>query len=158
MSVIPIEDAIAHLRAEIEDQADIQKKLEGAEEKAMAYLQRRFYADETALENAQATIAERIIDSRVTYEEAKKQADSLDNTDDKQLLIKYAEERFKEEHKQIRMIAKGIVINDAIRTGCLLILGDSFENREDVVTGTIATELPESSKHWLIDYRVDLGV
>lgn len=160
MSVIPIEDAIAHLRAEIEDQGDIQKKLDGAEEKAMAYLQRRFYADGAALDIAKATITQRVIDSRNAYEEAKKQAENVVNADDKQLLIKYADEQLKETRKQIRMIANGMVINDSIKVGVLLILGDIYENRGDYQQQNSYNNIviPEVSVYWLIDYRVDMGV
>jgi len=51
-----------------------------------------------------------------------------------------------------------IVANDSIRAATLLILGHLYANREDVVTGTIATELPRSSRSLLMPYRVGMGV
>lgn len=150
MSVIPIAEAMLHLRAEPEDQADIQLKLDAAEEKAMAYLQRRFYGDDGALNEAVKTIEERInsAESKLKAEQSKGSS----------VLSEYALDNYKLEMQQIRMIAKGMVINDAIKIACLLTLGDLYENREDSVTGTITADIPVSSRHWLIPYRVDMGV
>lgn len=50
-----------------------------------------------------------------------------------------------------------IVVNDLIRMGILMLLGHLYENRESVVTGTIATELPMSTASLLFPYRKGLG-
>lgn len=42
---------------------------------------------------------------------------------------------------------------DAIRSAILLLLGHLYEHREDVVIGTIATELPRGAKALLDPYR-----
>lgn len=52
MSVIDIEVGMQHLRAEAEDQSLVQRYLDAAEDSAMQYLQRRFYVDNAALEQA----------------------------------------------------------------------------------------------------------
>lgn len=46
-----------------------------------------------------------------------------------------------------------IVCNFMIRAGILLILGDLFANREDTVTGTIATQLPTGARQCLRPLR-----
>jgi hypothetical protein len=51
-----------------------------------------------------------------------------------------------------------IVINPSVRAACLLILGSLFENREDVVIGTISSELPLGSRSLLTPYRVGWGI
>ena len=51
-----------------------------------------------------------------------------------------------------------MIANDAIRAAILLILGHLYANREEVVTGTIATELPMTSRHLLQPYRKGMGV
>jgi len=51
-----------------------------------------------------------------------------------------------------------IVANDSIRAATLLILGHLYANREDVITGTIATEIPLSSRSLLMPYRIGMGV
>ena len=51
-----------------------------------------------------------------------------------------------------------IIINPSVRAACLLILGSLFESREDVVVGTISSELPMGSRSLLTPYRVGWGV
>lgn len=51
-----------------------------------------------------------------------------------------------------------ILANPSIKAACLLILGSLYSNREDVVIGTISSELPMGSRSLLTPYRVGLGV
>jgi hypothetical protein len=51
-----------------------------------------------------------------------------------------------------------ILINPSVRAACLLILGHLYGNREDVVVGTISSELPMGSRALLTPYRVGWGV
>jgi hypothetical protein len=51
-----------------------------------------------------------------------------------------------------------MLINPAIKAACLLILGHFYANREDVVTGTIATAMPMGSQALLTPYRIGWGV
>lgn len=51
-----------------------------------------------------------------------------------------------------------ILANASIKAACLLILGSLYSNREDVVIGTISSELPMGSRSLLTPYRVGLGV
>jgi len=51
-----------------------------------------------------------------------------------------------------------MVVNDAIRAAVLLIVGHLFNNREEVVTGTIATKMPMGAHALLWPHRVGLGV
>ncbi|MDZ7863379.1 head-tail connector protein [Acidovorax sp.] len=51
-----------------------------------------------------------------------------------------------------------VLVNAAIKAAILLLVGHLFANREDVVTGTIASNLPMGSRVLLQPYRVGLGV
>jgi hypothetical protein len=51
-----------------------------------------------------------------------------------------------------------MVATDAIRAAVLLILGMLYENREDVVIGLTAENLPRGSRALLQPYRVNMGV
>jgi len=51
-----------------------------------------------------------------------------------------------------------MVCNKQIKAACLLILGHLYANREDVVIGTIATELPKGSVALLTPHRIGWGV
>ena len=113
MTVIPIEVAMQHLRADGEDQNYVALVLEAAEDSAVQFLNRRFYADADAL--ASGVLA----------------GDAG---------------------------AEPILINPSIRAACLLIVGNLYGNREDVVVGTISSELPMGSRSLLMPYRIGLGV
>jgi hypothetical protein len=51
-----------------------------------------------------------------------------------------------------------IVVTKAITAACLLILGNLYANREDVVVGATVSDLPQGSRSLLSPYRVGLGV
>lgn len=51
-----------------------------------------------------------------------------------------------------------MVVNKSIQAAILLIFGHLAANREDVITGTIATDLPMGSRTLLQPYRVGMGV
>lgn len=53
---------------------------------------------------------------------------------------------------------KPMLSNASFKSACLLILGHLYANREDVVTGTIATDLPRGSQALLTPYRVGWGI
>lgn len=53
---------------------------------------------------------------------------------------------------------KPMLSNAPFKSACLLILGHLYANREDVVIGTIATDLPRGSQSLLTPYRVGWGI
>lgn len=113
MPVISMSIARHHLRDPDDDDEYLELLIDAAEGQAMDFLNRRFYVDQQALDDA------------IALGEA---GDSP------------------------------IVMNKQIRAACLLILGRLYANREDVVTGTIATELPQSSQSLLTPHRIGWGV
>lgn len=158
MSVISIELAMKHLLAEPEDQELVQSQLDGAEDAAMAYLQRAFFVDQADLDAARVQLPARRNTARLKYD-ADMVAAAL--TDDHLLrceAIADANFAFKEALDAATRVARGMIINPSIQSACLLKLGHLFANREEVVTGTIATELPQASKALLTPYRVGMGV
>lgn len=158
MSVIDIELAMKHLRAESEDQDLVQSQLDGAEAAAMAYLNRSFFVDQAALDLAKATTVQRTQSTRAVYRAALVQADALENTEDRCRLRERAREVLAQTFETIDMDEFGMVTNKAIEAACLLKLGHLYANREEVVTGTTAAELPLSSKSLLAPYRIGMGV
>ena len=52
----------------------------------------------------------------------------------------------------------GIVINPAIQAALLLIVGHLYANREDVVVGLSAAQLPSGAQYLLQPYRYGMGV
>lgn len=51
-----------------------------------------------------------------------------------------------------------IVVNDSVRAAVLLMLGHLYRNREEVITGTIVSEMKEGARNLLWPYRIGLGV
>lgn len=158
MSVIGIELAMKHLLAEPEDQDLVQAQLDAAEEACMQFLQRRFFADQASLNLARQNTLQRTRDARAAYLAAKATAGLPENYDVRGRLCDSARQVLADAYEEIDMDEHGIVINPAISAAALLKLGHLFANREEVVTGTIATELPLASKSLLMPYRVRMGV
>lgn len=158
MPVIDIDVAMQHLRAEDEDRALVEIQLGAAEEQASQYMQRRFYADQAALDAALADVPAAITTTRARYEEAVASIELIPLLEDRYGSRERAARAFADARAAVEMVARGIVINDAIRAACLLSLGHLYANREDVVTGTITAELPMGSRWLLNPYRTGLGV
>lgn len=158
MSIIALEDAKAHLRADGDDDALIQAYLDAAEDASAQFLNRAIYADDAALLAARvaapAMLATSLtdIETRVTaagdIEDGTQQCEALAviETDRRNALNAYRE------------AMAGVVINASITAACLLMLGKLYANREDVVTGQTAVELPQGAHSLLWPYRVGLGV
>lgn len=113
MPIIDLALARSHLREPDDDDAYLGMLLEAAEDQAMQFMDRRFYASQADLDAAVAA----------------------DEAGD-----------------------RPFVINDSIRAACLLILGHLYANREDVVTGITAIEVPMSSRLLLTPYRIGMGI
>jgi hypothetical protein len=158
MSVIDIAVGMAHLLAEPEDQGMVQIKLNAAEDSAVGYLQRRFFVDQLALNAARATVPAAITQTRSDFDAAVAAAEIIDNACDRSAALDVAARTFKEARTELSRISRGMVINDAIVAACLLILGNLYANREDVVIGTISSVLPKGSSSLLTPYRIEMGV
>lgn len=123
MAIVDIETAMHHLRADVDDLADVQLKLDAAVEIAEQYLGKRIYADAA---EARAARLQAMID-----------LETADEHDSYGFVM------------QSRAIAK----NPAIEIAVLLILGTLYAHREDVVVGASVAELPIAATHRLQPYR-----
>lgn len=158
MSVIAIDAAMLHTRAEPEDEALVQSCLDAAEDSAQAFMQRRFYADADALAEALLTVATLRADARAAYQLAINQAETIGDCETREEARSDARRRLSAELVHASHIQDGIIINPSINAACLLITGHLYAHREDVVIGTISSKLPRGSEHLLFPYRVGLGV
>ena len=158
MSVIDIDLAMHHLLAEPEDQVLVQAQLDAAEEAAMQFLNRRFYLDQVALDAARADVPQAMQAAKDVHASAVEAAQAEQDHTLRCRLLEHARRALAESYDQAGAIAYGMVLNPAIQAACLLKLGHLFANREEVVTGTIATELPLASQHLLMPYRIRMGV
>lgn len=158
MSVIAIDIAMNHLRADPEDQVLVQSQLDAAEEAGVQFLNRRFYFDQVALDEARAGVQAAMQQAKAANAVAVAAAEAEQDHSLRCRLLEHARQALAEAYDQADAIAYGMVLNPAIQSACLLKLGHLFANREEVVTGTIATELPLASQHLLMPYRIRMGV
>lgn len=147
MSIVSIETAMHHLRADADDTVDVQHKLDAAQEMAEQFIGRRIYADypavlvaaNTALADMEAMMVER----------QSVEGSALDpNLKTMQL------DQLSTQWYDMLMMARGIATNKAIEVAILLILGTLYEHREDVVVGTSIVRLPQAAEHRLQPYRI----
>lgn len=138
MSITPLEVAMHHLRADDDDEADVQRKLDAAEEIAAQYMGRTIYADAEALS--------------VGIEQAGEQINAMLSVGGGHIDLDNSHA-----YHDALMQKRGVVMNPAIEAGVLLILGTLYAHREDVTVGFSASELPIAATHRLQPYRI-MGV
>lgn len=158
MSLIDIDRAMRHVLAEPEDQDLVQDKLDSAEGAAMRYLNRRVFIDQAAMALAKAAIPQMMQSAREANSAAIAAADLVENYRDRCILHEHARQALADAWEDIDAVAYGVLLNSEIVSACLLMVGHLFANREDVVVGALATELPLASKHLLTPYRARMGV
>ena len=144
---ISLEQAKSHLRVDDYDQDDdITLKIAGAEQIAVAYLNRNVYVDGAALTAAIALVPAALVTAAEAYATADADADLIDDAVTRSIEKAYAFEQYKAAIRSADATRNGIVIDDLIRGAMLLILGDLFENREDTVAGVSVTKLPNGAR------------
>ncbi|PPC02515.1 head-tail connector protein [Acinetobacter pittii] len=156
MSVISINRAMAHLRVDEDIDNDIASKLDSAERIAKEYLNRNFYLDKAALDLAKEEIPSILSEAKTQYDQDVSFANALD----RELVDKFiltASFNYDTAIRQAKMISLGILVNPSIEIGVLLILGNLYENREDLTTSNIY-ELPKGAEWHLHPFRTELGV
>lgn len=158
MSVIAIELAMHHLLAEPDDQVLIQTQLDAAEGAAMNFLNRRFYLDQVALDQARAGVPAAMQAAKDANAAAVAAAEAEPDLTLRCRLLEHARQALADAYEQADAIAYGMVLNPVIQAACLLKLGHLFANREEVVTGSTAVELPLASQHLLMPHRIRMGV
>ena len=158
MSLIDLSSAKAHLRVASDyPDAQVEVYLGAAESMAAQFLNRNIYADQTALDAAVAAVPAALIAAGVAYEAAIEAAADIVDTVAQAAAVEYAEGVYAVAQDSARRTRAGIVIDDMIRAGALLILGHLFENREDTVVGATVERLPQGSRAVLQPYRVSMG-
>lgn len=153
-----MEDAKAHLRSDGADDALVQAYLDAAEDAAAQFLNRAVFADDAALQAAR-TAAPAALSTRLADIETRVTAagDIEDCTQRNETLATIERDR-QSALTAYREAMAGMVINASITAACLLMLGKLYANREDVVTGQTAIELPQGAHALLWPYRVGLSV
>ena len=131
--------------------------LASAEDAAAAYLNRTVHADAGALGAAMDGYPAAVADAHVAYDSATEAADLEQANGDAikaQAMRDVAALKRATALRAAERAANGIVVNASILAAVKLTLGHLFENREAVVTGPIATALPQGVPELLRPYRL----
>lgn len=155
MTMISMDAAKLHLRVVGNDEdADIELKLEAAEQSAVSYLNRNVYPDQVSLDTAIAAAPAAFAAARQAQLAATAAAALLTDHDERSMAQLAVAERWSGACLESIHTHRGIVINSAIKAAILLILGHLYENREDVVVGLSVAQLPLSATSLLRPHRI----
>ncbi len=157
MKLVTIEEVRNHCRAEPEDDALLTIYADAAEQAAEDFLNRRVFPTQQALDDAVAALPVEVADAELAYAGAREAARALTGHA-RCIALDAAGSNWRKTVTRARETALGMVVNAAIHDAVLLIAGHLYRNREAVITGTIATEIPEGPRTMLWPHRVGLGV
>lgn len=148
-----------HCRADPSDDEVLQVYAQAACSAAEAFLGRRLFEDQQSLDAAIAGIPTALAAADAAYKSAITAAELLEGPQ-RIYALAAAARALDFAVTSADRIGLGIVVNDHIRAGILLILGHLYRNREDVMTeqGAAAVQLPMGAHALLWPYRVGLGV
>ena len=156
MSVVTtLENAKLHLRVDGTDEdALIGVYIAAAEQSAIALLDRGVYADGTALGVAKAAAPGELDMAIAACESAIAAAEALTDETAIAAAIQTAGNDLLRAQVAHRQAMDGIVVNDAIKSAVLLIVGHLYAHREDVVAGASVAQLPNGAEWLLAPYKV----
>lgn len=158
MSIISLDTAKTHLRAGDGDDGLIQLYIDAAEDMAAQFINRSIFADGPARDQARAVAAAGLAGQLDVNAASTDTANAIIDPDQRGEAISVAENERTAILWGYRAVMGGIVINPSITAACLLTIGKLYANREDMVTGQTAVELPNGARALLHPYRVGLGV
>lgn len=155
MSFVTTDEAKLHLRVvgSAEDTL-IAVYIAAAELSAVSTIERKVYADGTALAAAIAAAPAVLAAALATYEAAVDAANLLTEPDLTCEALRVAEADYFKAKVTFRQTNDGIVVNDSIKSAVMLIIGSLYAQREDVVVGLSVTKLPNGAEWLLQPYRV----
>lgn len=157
MPLITPEEARAHVRAIDAADPDLVLKTRAAERAAMSWLNRVVYESQEALDAGRAAAVTRAADAQTAYDAALLAADALDDTNARTVARRQAQFIYNREMNAVWEMQMGMVIEEDVKIGMLLILGSLYLNREQNTSQTV-NELPMGSYTFLWPYRVGLGI
>lgn len=158
MTIIDLDVARAHLRLEDDYPAEqIEPKLAAAESAAAQFLNRRIFVDAAALNAAIVAVPAALTAAGVAHQAACEAAGAMEDYVAGCEAHAHADRVYRAARVTARETYEGIAMNPQIEAAVLLILGNLFENRQDVQQGTVS-KLPIGSTELLFPFRVGLGV
>ena len=159
MALIDLPTAIAHLRLDADYPPEqVEPYLNAAEQSAAQFLNRAVFADQSAMDAAIAAVPAALTAATTAHTDALEAADEIEDATLRLAARNYANDVYRAALNAATEVRYGVIFNDQIKVGMLLILGHLFENRQDVQAGVSSVKIPMGSQYMLMPYRVGLGV
>jgi hypothetical protein len=158
MRLITPEQLRVHVVADAWQDPELLIKGNAAEEHAERYLNRALFNSEEAFEAAVTEIPTKAAAARTALSNATAAANATEDLEVRKLLQDNANHTYAEAWSALRRIATGMIVNDDIRSAILLHAGHLGANREGVVVGADAVEVPMATTALLRQYRIYEGL
>lgn len=154
MAIVTLEAARAHLRLEDDYPADqIQVYVDGAIDAAAAYLNRAVFEAAEQRDAARGEIPAQLKAAQAAYDDALTAAADLEDETERQATVEVAAQALRDAKQSAAWNLHGIVVTPSVRNAILLTLGHLHANREEVVVGAPASELPRGARDLLRPFR-----
>lgn len=154
MSLVTLADAKAHLRVEEDvENTLIQSHINAAELFAVNYLARNVYADQSALTTAISGTASTLSAATAAYIAAVESAATISSDVEAGIALDAADMTYQAAQQNAKRTYAGIVLNDAIKSAILLLVGHLYLNRE-AGTDKAISEIPFGVYALLQPFRV----
>lgn len=128
--------------------------IEAASDIVKAHLNRAVFPDKDALNTALDAVPDTLAQAQADYEAAVEAANSEPDRTKRRAMLAVAEAKLTKANDEARAVLNGIVVNPSIKSAALLTVGHLFSNREDVVIGATAVQLPMGAHALLRPYRL----
>jgi hypothetical protein len=154
MSLISIDQARAHVRVEDDYPVEqLQSAVDGAQDAAQAYLNRRIYESKDALDADRVEYPAAVGAAASSRDSALAAAVFIQDAEERSAAIRLARVVYQEAIADAGRCVNGVVVNPSIRSAILLTMGHLYANRSDVVVGAHVMELPQGARSLLRPYR-----
>lgn len=153
MSLVRIDVARSHCKADSEDDAVLQKCIDTAEKRAARIMQRNVYADQTSLDAAVSAVPAARIAANSSYRTAMDAAAALTEPMDQADAEAAAAAALRRTKVTLSYAADGLVMDDDIYGAILLLTAHYYAHRDEVDQDNLA-QIPQGAISILEHYRL----
>lgn len=143
MALLTPEECMVQCRAEPEDGPLLESLLASAESIVAGSLNRAVFASQAELDAALDALPEAAGKAQDEHEGALSRAALLDSAAAREMAIAIANERLANARLWFERVLHGMVVTPRVGAAVRLTLGNLYANREQVVVGATAVELPQ---------------
>jgi hypothetical protein len=154
VGLISLVQARAQVRVEDDYPVEqLQSHIDGAEDAAQGYLNRRIYETGQDLQDARLAYPAAVAAAVEERDRALAEAALIDGAEARAAATRVARVIYTETLAAADRCIHGVVVNPSLISAMLLTIGHLYANRSDVVVGAPAVELPQGAKSLLRPYR-----